>query len=274
MSYKLDTLFFNPTNQLHIDAFIENPSQSTIFEARRGFGVNQLIIDSVKSITRNYIEITNLAKTGAIGVEEVSEIRKYVRSKYNNKFFVIIPDAHNMTIEAQNTLLKNLEEPNYNIHYVMMSENNNLLLPTIKSRSQNIKLDKITYEQSSELLIKNNIHDTTKQTQIMIMASGLPQEIISLATDIKYFESRAIQMADAKKFIQGTLYESMTVINKYKNSRDDALNLLDDSLRLIEFTAKNNPTESIINKIEPILRAYDKISHNGNPRINLLFVVL
>lgn len=274
MNRTLDILFYNPSNQLHLDSFIDNPSQATIFEARRGFGVNELIKQAIKSITPQFVEITSATEAGAIGVDEVGAIKQFAKNKYTNKFFIIIPNAHNMTIEAQNTLLKNIEEPNMNIHYVLLSENNNILLPTIKSRSQIVRLDNTTAEQTKQLLIRNNVADVKKQTQIMIMASGLPHEIAKLISNKDYFEKRSKEITDAKTFVQGSLYDAILIINKYKNSRGEALGLLDDSIRLIEYTIQNSASENILNKIDPLLKAYNNISSNGNTRINLLSVVL
>ena len=61
----------------------------------------------------------------------------------SNKKVYIINDADKMTEEAQNCLLKTLEEPPEFITIILISSNENLLLNTIKSRCMKIKFNKI-----------------------------------------------------------------------------------------------------------------------------------
>lgn len=75
-----------------------------------------------------------------ITIDQIKNIRKY--SQYNSirksKKFVVIYPADKMNKEAQNSLLKVLEEPPVNFHFILITENRTLLLQTIVSRCQNI----------------------------------------------------------------------------------------------------------------------------------------
>ncbi len=63
-------------------------------------------------------------------------------TSYENKGrVVLIMDAHRMTTEAANSLLKILEEPLGKLTMVLISSQANLLLPTIVSRCQKIRFD-------------------------------------------------------------------------------------------------------------------------------------
>ncbi len=77
----------------------------------------------------------------SIAIEEVRKIKNFVfLSSYAGPYkFVIIDDAHLMTIEAQNSLLKILEEPNRSSIFILVTANPESLLPTIASRCQEIK---------------------------------------------------------------------------------------------------------------------------------------
>lgn len=76
-----------------------------------------------------------------IAIEEVRKIKNFVSlSPYAAKYkFIIIDDAHLMTTEAQNALLKVLEEPNPSSILILVTANPNSLLATIISRCQEIK---------------------------------------------------------------------------------------------------------------------------------------
>ena len=75
----------------------------------------------------------------------VDDIREMIRicSKYSYKGgnrVIIIRDAENMTVQAQNSLLKILEEPPRNTYFLLTSSHPEQLLTTVKSRCREIKL--------------------------------------------------------------------------------------------------------------------------------------
>lgn len=69
------------------------------------------------------VEAVRLIKNGAQSVPVEGELK-----------FYIIRDADKMTVQAQNALLKILEEPPSFVVFILISENVNLLLSTIRSR--------------------------------------------------------------------------------------------------------------------------------------------
>jgi len=73
-----------------------------------------------------------------IGIDEIREIEKFLRKKplKLKKSLVVIHEAESLTIQAQNALLKTLEEPPENSKIVLETKNENNLLPTITSRCQ------------------------------------------------------------------------------------------------------------------------------------------
>ena len=76
-----------------------------------------------------------------ITIEEIRRVKNFVSlSPYAGPYkFVVINDAHLMTTEAQNALLKVLEEPSPSSILILITANPNSLLPTIISRCQEIK---------------------------------------------------------------------------------------------------------------------------------------
>lgn len=75
------------------------------------------------------------------GIDEARELRSRAGSraiKEKNRFFVIV--APSMTADAQNALLKILEEPNADASFFIITPNPETLLPTLRSRAQIISL--------------------------------------------------------------------------------------------------------------------------------------
>jgi len=84
---------------------------------------------------------------------DVKDLNSLVRLSFNKPTAVIIKNAPAATDEAQNALLKNLEEPQENIFFFLTCESTLGLLPTIVSRCQILYL-KGTHPNEKPLLYK------------------------------------------------------------------------------------------------------------------------
>lgn len=94
----------------------------------------------------------------SILIDMIRNLKKTVSmASYENKGrVVLIFDAHRMTIEAANSLLKILEEPLGKLTLVLISSQANLLLPTIVSRCQKIRFDPLPWQDIEDALIKRD----------------------------------------------------------------------------------------------------------------------
>lgn len=79
-------------------------------------------------------------------IESVREIKKFLSKKSfsHPEKFVLIPEADKLLLEAQNALLKNLEEPGANNYFLLTTTRAQLLLPTVLSRCQIIRIGQET----------------------------------------------------------------------------------------------------------------------------------
>lgn len=74
----------------------------------------------------------------AIKIEQIRGLQKefsYRAASFQSKVY-IIQEAERMTVQAANSLLKFLEEPQSDIVAILITENGHALLPTIRSRAQ------------------------------------------------------------------------------------------------------------------------------------------
>lgn len=83
----------------------------------------------------DYFEI-NKEQTESIKIDEIRNMQEKVIEKpiISKRKVYIINNAEKMTVEAQNCLLKTLEEPPEFITILLVSNNENTILATIKSR--------------------------------------------------------------------------------------------------------------------------------------------
>lgn len=85
-------------------------------------------------------------KPNSIGVDDIREqVNNTIDIKpYQSHYKIyIIPQADMMTVQAQNALLKTIEEPPHYAVIILLTENAEMLLPTINSRCVMLKLRNI-----------------------------------------------------------------------------------------------------------------------------------
>jgi len=196
------------------------------------------------------------------------------RTKTVGDRIIIIDYAERMTHQAQNAFLKLLEEPGKNIYFILVSHSVSKLLPTILSRTENLDIKLITTEQSEKLLDLLKITDTTKRSQLLFMANGMPAELIRLCNDEAYFDKRSITVRDARELLRGSLYQKLLIAQHYKDDRASALILLLDVANILKRSVVARPQIDTISRIDAVLDAYQHIEANGNIRLCLARMVI
>ena len=88
-----------------------------------------------KGIFVDVIEIDAASNRGIDQIRELIENLKFAPAKGKAKVY-IIDEAHMLTKEASNALLKSLEEPPSHVYFILATTEPNKLLPTILSRCQ------------------------------------------------------------------------------------------------------------------------------------------
>ena len=85
----------------------------------------------------------------SIGVDLIREMQEDVIIKpvYSKRKVYIIEDAGKMTEQAQNCLLKTLEEPPSYVVVILLADNYEMLLETIRSRAQRLNFTRYTSEE-------------------------------------------------------------------------------------------------------------------------------
>ncbi len=100
------------------------------------------------------IHVLNPKEQNSIGIEEVKDLQGSMRYKpfQEERQVGIILEAEKLTIQAQNALLKTLEETSDTSIYILCVDNERNLLPTIQSRGVIIypRLQGIEEEESPE----------------------------------------------------------------------------------------------------------------------------
>lgn len=126
----------------------------------------------IKSFVKNpYLRLQPWANP-SISIEQIRALKRTASlTSFENKGRVVImAEAHRMTIEASNSLLKILEEPPDKMTLILTSSQSDLLLPTIISRCQLLQFEPISW-QDIETALKERMNVTFEKAQLIAKLS-------------------------------------------------------------------------------------------------------
>jgi DNA polymerase-3 subunit delta' len=130
----------------------------------------------------NFYLIDLLNDKKNIDVSQIREMISYTnKSTFNNMArFILIDNIENLNKNSVNALLKIIEEPNENVFFILIDNNEKYIFPTLKSRCLRFKIN-FSFKQS--INISNQILNENVLNMInpdLINFYNTPGEIISL----------------------------------------------------------------------------------------------
>lgn len=147
----------------------------------------------VQAINNNHPDIIKVEheKPNSVGIDDIrKQLNEDVMIKpYSSRYKIyIIPDADLMTEAAQNALLKTIEEPPEYAVIILLTENADILLPTIRSRCVMLKLRNIKDQLVKRYLMENLEIPDYKADICVAFAQGNVGRAIMLATSDHFNE--------------------------------------------------------------------------------------
>ena len=211
-------------------------SHSYMFVGKSGIGkrlfarefAKGLLGDFNKDILNyeDYKEIGPLEGKKIISVDQIREIIKEAKElpTESEKRVFVIDEADKMNSEAQNSILKTLEEPPEYVVIILIVTNESKMLETIKSRCNIIKFDTLKELEIEKYLIKENLLDKSRKDVEIKLLNGSLENVNNLDSMLENYDYLKVLVSYIKKkdIIQALnngllLYES----------KDDIINLLD-----------------------------------------------
>lgn len=215
---------------------------------------------------RDNVESVDIVKyypsSTSFGVDDVRNIINEVNKKpyEGNKKVLILYRCDKLTTQAQNALLKTIEEPPMGVYLILLSDSLEAILDTIKSRCQVYKLTPLTKEEIL-VYIENKYTDLTSEDKKAALAysSGIPGKIDRFIEDQNLKDLRDICI----NLFEDILKREHDLVLKYeellKNSKGEKFELLDILLSYIRdimlFKELNN--QELIVNLDKVLKIND-----------------
>lgn len=188
------------------------------------------------------IHLLNPEGKNSIGIEEVKELQQSMRFKpFQEEIQIgVILDAQKLTQQAQNSMLKSLEDSSATSVYILCVDNEKNLLPTIRSRGV-VLYPKREEETEEEIPIEKGDAENIMET---------------------FFDLSPV--------------EQFNIIEGYSESKDSSLafiNALEEAIReQLELDIKNGNISGSQRQLEflkVVEKSREKISSNCNRRLTL-----
>ncbi len=208
----------------------------------------------------NHTDFTIINEVGEnIKIDEIRKITEKVIEKpiISSKKVYIINDCEKMTREAQNCLLKTLEEPPEFIVIILISSNENLILNTIKSRCMKVQFKNISEEYLKKYAIENLEYDSISEN-ILKTCSGSISKLIELKDNKdKYLNIDNLVQNLEKKDMIDIILEGKILYDK-----DNIFEILDYLIVCLYSKTKENA--KYIFCIEEVNKAKNNLRGNAN----------
>ena len=206
---------------------------------------------------RAYDDAKNKYKA-SIDVAEIRKITPFLRKTSSDAGWrvVIVDDADTMNRNAQNAILKILEEPPKRTIIILIAHRAGNLIPTIKSRTQTINFAPLSNEALSTLIDQSEFPPAAGQKQTLIDLAGG-----SIGRAIGLMEEEGIEMIQTVTALISTKPDwdaiHKTADSLARNGQDKAYAQFQSALKTILHTlckskARNAPLPNHLKNLQPL----------------------
>ena len=219
-------------------------------------------------------EITEFTKPRSFSVDEVRRIRReaYISPNESEKRIFILANAESMGVEAQNALLKIIEEPPQHAVFILTVCDTTALLSTVLSRVVTIPISPV-----DDMSVKQFVTDKTSDKELLETACALSQGSIGRACEIIENEdlTKAAQTAIEiiKSAVRADRYETLKLLSTAAQS-SELFDILDFMAIILEnaMTKKTDfiskqltcSQKRILKMLESVINAKRSMTFNVN----------
>ncbi|MEG6585229.1 DNA polymerase III subunit delta' [Dendrosporobacter sp. 1207_IL3150] len=252
------------------------------------------LCQSCKSIERNTHPdlLTTRPEGTSIKIEQIRQLQQEVALAplLGSRRVCIIEDAELMTVQAANSILKTLEEPQGDIIFILISSKRQLLLETIISRCLSISFQPLKPNVLTEALILRGYNSVQAETAARLSGGKMGKALTFLVPDGLADRNRAMDIAAAlnnssMKFVWDTaavldklerkefltLLEYLSLILRdmlmIANRQDDKLLYNFDLTEGLTKQAGSWSEYALMKALKEISKCRQSLQANANPRL-------
>lgn len=203
----------------------------------------QFALDFCSNLYIDKFDITTFQPENSLGIEDVREIQKkslFKPLKSKEKALVLY-DAQLATSEAQNALLKLLEEPPLHTYIILTASSTRPFLPTVLSRCKIITLDNPNEQNNGESEAKIDSFLTSSLSEKLLFAQELAKDkehALSQLESLVYVAHKRMQEYPENLSLAFLTQTLMATYNQAINTNINLRFLIEHALLQISFESE------------------------------------
>lgn len=184
-----------------------------------------------------YLRPDESKTTTIITVEQIRDFLSLTNNRETSERFFVITPADAMNEAAQNAFLKTFEEPKPHCHFVLLTAQPNLLLPTILSRAQ------VFYLRQPDTVDLPPAAKEKTITAAKKLISATPQNLPALA--IEFTKSKT-------------------------QTRQQTMDIVATAIELLYKSYFKTHNEKFLTKLPKLINLYENLDKNGHIKLHLV----
>jgi DNA polymerase-3 subunit delta' len=138
-------------------------------------------IELNKKIANPYHKLS-IEDANTIKINSIRDIKRFISTSAPHEMlrFVLIENADLLNEQSQNALLKTLEEPPQGFYFILITNNTDKLLPTIKSRCWVVEFEPLSISSIESILINYFSIEQESANQLATFSEGSVQKAVLL----------------------------------------------------------------------------------------------
>jgi DNA polymerase-3 subunit delta' len=280
-------LAIHPATQRQLNHFAKAPAQALILTGPSGGGKTALATQLAEDIiglpagtfaSYAYGIVIRPEEGKSIGIEPIRSLEHFLslkvptKSAYNR--VAIITDGHLMTREAQNALLKNLEEPPAGTVVILTASHDKALLPTIRSRAQLVAIQKPSRDALGRHFDSQDF-DAKAISQAYAISGGLPGLMHALLSDQEHPLLAATEQA--RQLLSQPAHQrllSVDALSKQRALTADMIDIMQQMAHVSLRTARGDAAKRWQAVQTASYEAAEALRSNAQPKLVLTDLVL
>ncbi len=281
-------ILLSPSSKSSIQNICNKPPQGLGIFAPIGFGkmyvakyISYRLLNCPIDTENQHLKIVSPENDKQmVNIDQVRQIQSFFKLKIKSDQpvarILIIEDAHKMLTDAQNALLKILEEPPKNSMIILTATSAGSILPTILSRIERLQLSEASASKIHSYFSANYDNKDISKAQLIARGRiGLISSILQKA-DHPLLES----IESVKKFLSVDEFSQLASLNEHLKSIETFL----EALQIISYSAfrqsvskttiPNDQSKRWLYIYKQSFFAYQDLQHNANPKLLLTHLTL
>lgn len=264
-------MLINPKTQQMLNNFVANPSHALLLVGSQQAGTDEVVTLVASSLHAKFKSVhRQLLPDGAtISIDAVRQLRGDERLKTaathgSVASVVSIVSVDAMQQEAQNALLKLLEEPPKGTLFILVCHDESKMLPTISSRCKRVDVLPIAYDQVIQL------YGTQKAVQqAYYMSSGEALLLDAILQDPAHPLVQSI--TEAKTLLAAPLVERLQAIDSLVKEKrvDQCLDALSRISRAALQSSASEKQQKWAHNLQQLLQASTHLQAHVQPKLVL-----